>query len=81
MTVPSQLETVSREIAQIKTNIQRTEQALAAAQEPADIAFVRQQLLDLTKEKLLLIKRQNMFLEGQVSGEHCLPRSLLQLHG
>ena len=79
MTTPSQLQTVRREIADIKAEILETKKALAAAQAPADVAFLRQQLGDLNKEKIVLNERQNILLQGQKSGEHCLPRYLPSL--
>ena len=63
MTTP--LETLRRKIDEV-------EQALAAAQAPADIAFLRQQLGDLNKEKIILREQETILLRGQVSGEHCL---------
>ena len=69
MTTPSQLETLRRKIDEV-------EQALAAAQAPADIAFLRQRLDNLDKKEILLLEQQNR-LQGQASGEHCLPRYLL----
>ena len=69
MTTPSQLGT-------LRGKIDDLEKALAAAQEPADIAFLRQRLGDLDKKEILLLEQQNR-LQGQVSGEHCLPCYLL----
>ena len=69
MTTPSQLGT-------LRGKIDDLEKALAAAQEPADIAFLRQRLGDLDKKEILLLEQQNR-LQRQVSGEHCLPCYLL----
>ena len=69
MTTPSQLETLRRKIDEV-------EQALAAAQARADIAFLRQRLDNLDKKEILLLEQQNR-LQGQASDEHCLPRYLL----
>ena len=79
MTSRSQLEAVRGEIAEIKTKIQKKEEALAAAQAPADIAFWRQQLGGLNKTEIILRQQETILLQGQVSGEHCLPCYLSSL--
>ena len=60
--IPSQLETVRGEIAEIEAKILKNEKALAAAQEPADIGFLRQRLGHLDKKEILLLKYENLFL-------------------
>ena len=75
MTIPSQLETLRGEIDEIKAEILDTKKALAAAQEPADIALLRQRLLDLGEQNNLRLEQQNRLLR-QASGEQWLPRYL-----
>ena len=73
MTTLSQLRTLRAEIDVLK-------KALAAAQEPEDLVFLRQRLGDLDKKEIFLLEEQNR-LQGQVSvtrpSEHCLPCKLL----
>ena len=71
MTTPSQLGTLCGKIDGLEAEILDTKKALASAQEPADIAFLRQRLGDLDKKVILLLEQQNR-LQGQVSGEDCL---------
>ena len=68
MTTPSQLGTLRSKIDELEAKILKIEEALAAAQAPADVAFLRKQLEQLQEKELL---------RGQASGEHCLPRYLL----
>ena len=68
MTTPSQLETVRGETAEIKVEIVQNEEALAAAREPADKAFLHQWLRDLDKKEIILLEHQNR-LQGQLPGE------------
>ena len=75
MTISSQLETLHGELDEIEAEILDTEKALAAAQEPADIALLRQRLLDLGKKMNLRLEQQNRLLR-QASGEQWLPRYL-----
>ena len=49
MTTPSQLGTLCGKIHGLEAEKLETKKTLAAAQEPADIAFLRQQLGDLNK--------------------------------
>jgi len=70
MTSPSQLETVQKEIDDVKAEILETKEALAAAQRDADVHFLRKQLEQLRE-------KENILLQGQASGEHCLPGYLL----
>jgi len=77
MTSPSQLETVQKEIDDVKAEILETKEALAAAQRDADVLFLRKQLEQLRKEKEQLREEENILLQGQASGEHCLPGYLL----
>ena len=78
MTTPSQLGTLRRKIDGLEAELLETKKALAAAraQEPADIAFLRQQLGDLNKEKIVRLQQENILLQGQASGEQGLPRYL-----
>ena len=72
MTTPSQLGTLRGKIDELEAKILKIEEALAAAQVPADIAFLRQQLGDLNKKEIILREQETILLRGQVSGEHCL---------
>ena len=54
MTTPSQLGTLRGKIEKLEAEILKIEEALAAAQASADVAFLRQQLGDL------LLRRQQM---------------------
>ena len=71
MMTPNQLEIVRREIADMKAKILKTEEALAAAQEPADIAFLRI-LEQLNRQLSSLRERETVLLQAQPSGEQCL---------
>ncbi len=84
MTSPSQLETVQKEIDDVKAEILETMEALAAAQCDADVHFLRKKEEQLRKEKEQLRKEKEqlrekeiILLQGQASGEHCLPCYLL----
>ena len=77
MTTPSQLGTLCGKIDELEAEILDTQKALAAAQAPADIAFLRQQLGDLNKKEIILRGQETILLRGQASGEQCLPRCLL----
>ena len=77
MTTPSQLGTLREKIDKVEAKIPKIEEALAAAQAPADIAFLRQQLGDLNKKKIILREQETILLQGQASGEHRLPCYLL----
>lgn len=79
MTTPSQLGTLRGKIDGLEEEILDTKKALAAAHEPADIAFLRQRLGALDKKEIVLREEKNILLQGQASGEHCLPRYLLLL--
>ena len=68
MTTASELGTVRGEIAEIRTKIQQYEEALVAAEEPADKAFLHQRLGDLDMKEILLLEQQNR-LQRQASGE------------
>ena len=76
LTTPSQLGTLHGKIDELDAEILDTKKALAAAQVPADIAFLRRQLGDLNKEKIIL-REENILLRGQASGEQCLPCCLM----
>ena len=65
------------EILDTKAEILDTKKALAAAQAPADITYLRQQLDNLSKKEIVLREEKNILLQGQASGEHCLPCYLL----
>ena len=80
MTSASQLETVEKEIDDVKAEILETKDALAAAQHDADVHFLRKQLEQLRKEKEQLREKENILLQGQASGEHCLPWYQPQRH-
>ena len=73
---PSQLGTLRGKIDELEAKILKTEEALAAAQAPEDIAFLRQRLGDLDKKEILLLEQQTR-LQGPAPGEHCLPCYLL----
>ena len=70
MTTPSQLGTLRSKIDELEAKILKIEEALAAAQAPADITYLR-------KKEIVLREEKNILLQGQASGEHCLPRYLL----
>ncbi|DBA98660.1 TPA: hypothetical protein ACH3X1_014440 [Trebouxia sp. C0004] len=55
-TTPSQLGTLRRKIDELEAEILDIKKALAAAQAPADIAFLRQRLGDLDKKEILLLE-------------------------
>jgi len=87
MTSASQLETVEKEIDDVKAEILETKDALAAAQHDADVHFLRKQLEQLRKKEEQLRKKEeqlrekeNILLQGQASGEHCLPWYQPQRH-
>ncbi len=70
MTSPSQLETVRKEIEDVKANIQEKEKALAAARrerELSDVDFLRERIIRLDERENYLYK---MLLQGQASGQH-----------
>ena len=77
MTTPSQLGTLRSKIDELEAKILKIEEALAAAQAPADVAFLRKQLEQVNNTRNLLQEKENILLRGQASGEHCLPRYLL----
>ena len=70
MTTPSQLGTLRSKIDELEAKILKIEEALAAAQAPADITYLR-------KKEIVLREEKNILLQGQASGEHCLPCYLL----
>ena len=78
MTTPSQLGTLRGKIDELEAEILDIKKALAAAQTPADIAFLRQRLGDLDKKEIFLLEQQNR-LQGPAPGEHRLPCYLLPL--
>ena len=85
MTTPSQLGTLRGKIDELEAEILDIKKALAAAQTPADIAFLRadiaflrQRLGDLDKKEILLLEQQNR-LQGPAPGEHRLPCYLLPM--
>lgn len=77
MTTPRQLDIVRREIADIKAEMLKTKEALAATQKTRDVDALRKQLEDLRKEKIILREQETILLQGQASGEHRLPCYLL----
>ena len=88
MTTSSQLGTLrgkigglEAEILDTKAEILDTKKALAAAQAPADVTYLRQQLDNLRKKEIVLREEKNILLQGQASGEHCLPCYLLPTLG
>ena len=81
MTTPSQLGTLRGKIDALEAKILKIEEALAAAQAPADVAFLRKQLEQLNNTRNLLQEENNILLRGQASGEHCLPCHLLPSFG
>ncbi|DBA79194.1 TPA: hypothetical protein ACH3X1_009014 [Trebouxia sp. C0004] len=81
MTTPSQLGTLRGKIDKLEAKILKIEEALAAAQAPADIAFLRQQLGDLNKKEIILREQETILLQVQASGEHRLPCYLLPPFG
>ena len=72
MTTPSQLGTLRGKIEGLEAEKLDTKKAVAAAQEPGNIAFLRQQLGDLNKEEIVLLEQENILLQGHASGEQCL---------
>ena len=81
MKTPSQLEIVRREIADIKAEILKTNKALAATQNTTDVGFLRKRLEHLDRKEIILRQQETILLQGQASGEHCLPRDLLPTLG
>ncbi len=77
MTSPSQLETVQKEIDDVKAEILGTMEAHAAAQCDADVHFLRKKGEQLRKKEEQLREKEIILLQGQASGEHCLPCYLL----
>ena len=77
MTTPSQLGTLRGKTDELEAEVLDTKKALAAAQAPADIAFLCQQLGDSNKIQIILREQETNLLQGQASGEHCLPCYLL----
>ncbi len=77
MTSPSQLETVQKDIDDVKAEILGTMEALAAAQCDADVHFLRKKGEQLRKKEEQLREKEIILLQGQASGEHCLPCYLL----
>ena len=79
MTTPSQLGALRGKIDELEAEILDTKKALAATQSATDIEFLRQQLGDLNKEKIilreqetiLLRSQETVLLRSQVSGEQC----------
>ena len=81
MTTLSQLETVRREIADIKAVMLTTQNVLAATQNKTDVDFLHKKLERLHKEKIICREQETILLQGQASGQHCLPRYLLPTLG
>ncbi len=73
MTTPSQLETVRKEIDNVKAQILETKGALAAARRDADVDILRKQLEQLNQKENILREEKNILLQGQASGQHWLP--------
>ena len=71
MTTPSQLEALRGKIDKLETEILDTKKDLAAIQSATDIEFLRQQLGDLNKEKIILREQETILLRSQASGEQC----------
>ena len=74
MTTLSQLEITRREIADIKADMLKTNEVVAATQNTTEVPFLRKRLERLHKEKIILREQETFLLQGQASGEHCLPR-------
>ncbi len=77
MTTPSQLETVRKKIDDLEAEILNTKEALAVAQRTTEIEFLRKRLEQLDRKEIVLREKENILLQGQASGEHCLSRYLL----
>ena len=75
MTTPSQLKAVQKKIDDLESELLNTKKALAAAQSTPEIDFLEQLLAlleQLNKTQNLLQEKENVLLQGQASGEHCL---------
>ena len=72
MTTPSQLGILRGKIDALEAKILKTEEALAAAQEPADIAFWRKLLGQLNRQLSSRCEQETVLLQGQPPGEQCL---------
>ncbi|KAL3131323.1 hypothetical protein ABBQ38_000612 [Trebouxia sp. C0009 RCD-2024] len=67
MTTPSELETVRKEIHDLKAEILNTKEALAGAHVAADVDFLCKQLERLHTEKIVLQEKENILLQGHAS--------------
>lgn len=83
MTTPTPLDTVGKEIEEMKAQILDTQKALAAASK-TEIDFLRKHLKQLFNTRNLLQEKKNLLLEkeiivlrGQATGKHCLSSYLL----
>ena len=65
MTTPSQLGALRGKIDELEAEILDTKKALAATQSATDIEFLRQQLGDLNKEKIILREQETILLRSQ----------------
>ena len=76
MTSHNQLQAVQQEIGSVIEKTVDAEKALAAAEQAGDgakVDFLRKRLEQLDKEKNSLHEKENILLQGQASGQHCLP--------
>ena len=71
MTTPSQLGALRGKIDELEAETLDTKKDLAATQSATDIEFLRQQLGDLNKEKIILQEQETILLRSQASGEQC----------
>ncbi len=76
MATPSQLQTVQKEIDHVKAQLRDKETDLAVAQRAEDAAqvdFLRTSATSLRQEIVVLREKENILLQGQVSGQNCSP--------
>lgn len=74
MTTRSQLQEVQRKIADITAEMRKVQSALTAIQDTEHIDFLRNKHGRLHKERVAFCQQETILLQGQASGEHCLPR-------
>ncbi len=73
--VQQQIEAVVGEVSEVKTS-------LAAAEEAADgdkVRFLRDRLVQLDRERVILREKENKLLVVQSGGQHCFHNSFVAL--
>ena len=75
-----QMQAVQQEIDYVKAQQERNEQDLTIAEQAADearVGFLRKCLEQLNRQLSSLREKENILLQGQASGQHCLPCYIL----